>query len=457
MKARHIILLLIVLVTITKQTIAQSSYSIVSSGNWSTTLPTPCANCTITITSGVTLTIDKAVVCQNCTFQGGAIVMADQTLNIQYTGSSPVTTFFKGTKLQVSGNNGKLAVNAPLSLSNTSFTFGDGSLLSTSYEVDLTASTINLSDNSSMVSTGSASTPINLVSNSHIVVGNGSQVSTAMLMLSGPTLSLYDQSTVIVDNDNNTYYNWANYKYTSMYTPALTAGGTTKSYSTQNNTMNCGSGYPHSCANPTLYGPVTLGSAGVVSGNALPVVLVGFAAILNNDKTIMLQWNTQMEVNSSRFVIERSADGENWEEAGTVSARGNSAVVTDYSFTDEHPLTGTNFYRLKMVDLDNSFGYTEVKVIRTGVISGVSFFPNPARDYVNISLGAAGNTSLSAGVHVTIRLINTAGQVMQEKQADAGAGVIVTFPIGNSSPGVYFLSVVGEDGFRETRQLMVSR
>jgi hypothetical protein len=134
-----------------------------------------------------------------------------------------------------------------------------------------------------------------------------------------------------------------------------------------------------------------------------------------------------------------------------VMAKGNSSVVTNYSFTDIQPLSGTNLYRLRMIDLDNSYGYTDIKVIRTSVVSSVSFFPNPAREYVNVSLGAG------SGMQVVIRLINTAGQLLQEKTAVSGAGVIVSFPVGNYTPGLYILSVVGADGTRESRQLLISR
>ncbi|WP_431212703.1 T9SS type A sorting domain-containing protein [Puia sp. P3] len=107
-----------------------------------------------------------------------------------------------------------------------------------------------------------------------------------------------------------------------------------------------------------------------------------------------------------------------------------------------------------MSDLDNSFGYTEVKVVRTSLVSSVSFFPNPAKEYVNVSLGVAtGATTAKADV----RLINMAGQVMQEKTAQAGAGVVVTFAVGNYAPGVYILSVVDGNGARESRQLMITK
>ena len=444
-KSTHLFLIT-ALMLISTLSFAGTTYQISSNKNWSAVIPATCANCTISISSGITLTMDEAVTCQNCTFSGGKIVISSQTLNLQYA-NSLTTTYFIGTTLQVNGT-GQVIVNAPLSLTSSTFTFNNTSYFNTSYEVDMVSSTVYLYDNSTMYSTGGSNVPINLISSSRIVIGDGSQTSSAALTVSGPALTLFDQSTVSLGNLNNVYNNWANF----AYHPTITANNNaTKTYSTQNNSISCGSGYAHSCANPSLYGPVALSSAGVVPANTLPVVLVGFTALLNNDKTITLDWNTQMEVNSSSFEIERSADGESWTAIGSVMAKGNSSVVTNYSFTDAQPLAGTNLYRLRMIDLDNSYGYTDVKVIRTSVVNKISFFPNPAREYVNVSLGAG------AGTQVVIRLINPAGQLLQEKSAESGAGVIVSFPVGNYAPGLYILSVVSADGTRESRQLLISR
>ncbi|HTI93374.1 MAG TPA: T9SS type A sorting domain-containing protein [Puia sp.] len=438
--------LLTVLMSISMLSFAGTTYQISSNKNWSAVIPTTCANCTINIASGITLTMDVAVTCQNCTFSGGTIVINSQTLNLQYA-NSLTTTYFTGTTLQVNGT-GQVTVNAPLSLTGSTFTFNNTSSFNTSYEVDMISSTVYLYDNATMYSTGGSDVPINLISSSRIVIGNGSQTSNAALTVSGPTLTLYDHSAVTIANQNNVYNNWANFDYH----PSINANNNaSRTYSTQNNSISCGSGYAHSCANPSVYGPGSLSSGGMVSGNPLPVVMTGFTALLNSDKTITLDWNTQMEVNSSSFEIERSTDGESWTAIGSVMAKGNSSLVTNYSFTDAQPLSGTNFYRLRMIDLDNSYGYTEIKIIRMSVVSKISFFPNPAREYVNVSLGAG------AGTPVVIRLINPAGQLLQEKSAESGAGVIVSFPVGNYAPGLYILSVVSADGTRESRQLLISR
>lgn len=436
------------LTLITLSALSQTTYKITSSSNWSSSIPTSCINCTIDISGSATLTVDQSVTCMNCSFDGGSILIPGKALTLLYAGSLTPTSF-SGTTLTATGNS-LITVDAPLSLTNSTFTFDNGSSIITTYEVDLNASRINLYDNSSMLSTGGASTSVNLTNNSQIAVGNGSQTSSASLMISGPALNIYDKSTIGLGNDNNTYFNWSSFTY---YPSTSSSSHAAKSYSTLSTTMNCGSGYPHACNMASVYGPASLNASGVIPVNTLPIVLDVFTAILNSDKTVGLSWNTLQETNSSHITIQRSADGENWEDLGTVQARGNSATETEYRFTDEHPLTGNNFYRLQLVDLDNSFNYSEVKVVRTSTIGNISFFPNPARDYVNVSLGSAVNVSET----VTVRLISITGQVMQEQQTSASAGAVVSFRVNNYASGVYFLSVIRADGSQESRQLIISR
>ncbi|MBS1604945.1 MAG: T9SS type A sorting domain-containing protein [Bacteroidetes bacterium] len=440
--------LIAALMSLSLASFAGSTYNITSNKDWSSVMPSTCAGCTINVSSNVTLTIDASVTCQNCSFNGGNIVMNSKTLNLQYSGSLTTTTF-SSVKMTINGN-GQVIVNAPLSLTGSTFAFNNTSYFNTSYEVDLSTSAVYLNDNATMMSTGGSSTPINLISNSQITIGNGSQTSNAVFTVSGPTLALYDNSMVNIGNVNNAYNNWSSYDY---HPNIHSSSSATKTKSTLNNSLNCGGTAPHACANPSVYGPSSLSSAGAVANTTLPVVLVGFSTTLNSDKTVTLDWTTQMEVNSNEFIVERSADGDFWSAIGAVGAKGNSSTVSSYVFTDASPLAGTNFYRLRMTNLDNSYGYTEVKVVRTGMVSAVSFFPNPAKEYVNVSLGSTGTTSAK----VDVRLINMAGQVMQEKTTRTGAGVVVTFSVGNFPAGVYILSVVDANGTQESRQLMITK
>jgi hypothetical protein len=425
---------------------AQTTYAINSNANWSTTLPSTCYACTINIASGVTLTVDKSETCQNCTFSGGTVSISSETLNIQYAGSTVATTNFNGTNLVANGT-AQVVVNAPLSLNNAVFIFNNTSSLTTSYNVTLTTSTIDLYNNSSMTSNGGATTTVDLISDSRIVIGDGTKTSSAIFTVSGPTLNIYDNSSVAVANQNNVYYNWSDYNYQHNATASPSSA---KAYASSGLGLNCGAGYAHSCSNPSLYGPATVGS-GVTGVVILPVILDGFVAVLNNDHTITLNWNTQMEMNFSHFTIERSADGANWEAIGTDQAKGNSAVQTDYDFTDEQPLAGTNFYRLTLVNMDDRYLYSSVVVMQSAAIAIVSFFPNPAHDYVNVSLGE------TTGNQVTILLTSISGRLVQEKTTATGSGVVVTFPIQNIAAGMYILTVVKADGTRESSPVLINK
>jgi len=188
-----------------------------------------------------------------------------------------------------------------------------------------------------------------------------------------------------------------------------------------------------------------------VPGNALPVTLTGFTVRSNGDGTALLTWETKMEQNASRYEVERSADGTGWATIATVQAQGNVSMPTSYAYTDNKMLTGTNYYRMRMIDLDGSAVYSEVRVLQIDAVRRISFFPNPARDYVNITLGG-----VSSGT-ATVRLVSQAGVVMQEKSVAGGAGTTVTFPLQQLSSGWYILQVITAEGARESSKLMINR
>jgi hypothetical protein len=426
---------------------AGAIYNVTSNSNWSTfSIPTNCSNCTINISTGVTLTVDKSVTCQNCTFSGGNMTMNGFAMTLQYAG--PVTTtVFNNIKFTMSGA-ASLTGNAPISLTNSTFALNGTSTLVNSYQFDMTASRIYLYGSSQMTANGG---PVDLISSSQIIIGDGSTGSTSTLLINGYALNIYDNSKVVIGNDNNTYQNWG------TYSTAPTVGGTLTPHSSFNSTpstnMNCGGTYAHACSNPNLYGPSTISSAGTVMGaTILPISLEGLTVELNSNKTVELDWNTAQETNSSHFDIQRSQDGNVWTVIGGVVAKGNSPLPSVYSFTDENPSAGTNYYRLRMVDLDGKFTFSAIRVIHSSaLVSQVSFYPNPARNYVNVALGAGSTTE------VTVRLINQSGQVLQEKKAASGNGAVLSFPVQQYVTGLYILSVEGADGTHETSKLLISR
>ncbi len=119
--------------------------------------------------------------------------------------------------------------------------------------------------------------------------------------------------------------------------------------------------------------------------SALPVELLSFEAI-RDDRTVDLTWKTASENNFSHFEIERGGEAQRFEYLGKQLGKGTGAAsVLNYAYTDEQPLTGTSYYRLKLVDLDGSFEYSAIKEVYLDR-KEMSLYPNPAKGKIFIEL-----------------------------------------------------------------------
>ena len=186
------------------------------------------------------------------------------------------------------------------------------------------------------------------------------------------------------------------------------------------------------------------------STGTLPILLSQFSATLN-EGGVDVDWTTALEINSDHFVIERSSNaGAGWDAIGTVSAHGNSVEILHYAFTDSKPLQGTAEYRLEMVDKDGKYAYSDVKSIRTGMVTAVSVYPNPARDFVNVTLGSASGFTL-------IRLYNQGGQLLQEKSLNNPGETVVPLAVSGYPEGSYVVVVTGADGSRQANKVVVTK
>ena len=121
----------------------------------------------------------------------------------------------------------------------------------------------------------------------------------------------------------------------------------------------------------------------VLANGTLPVILVSFGAQFVN-ANVLLQWNTSSEQNTSYFEIERSTNASIFSSIGNVKAAGNSFTPTNYSFTDKTPVTGTNYYRLKMVDINGKFSYSKTIPVKMGNVNSLKLYPNPAKNTLYI-------------------------------------------------------------------------
>lgn len=142
-----------------------------------------------------------------------------------------------------------------------------------------------------------------------------------------------------------------------------------------------------------------------------PLTLISFKGNLTTEGSV-LTWKTANEANVNSYSVERSTDGARYTSIGTVAATNRSEA--SYSFNDDKPANGANFYRLKMIDNDGKFKYSNIVVIsnRKGVKSYV--YPNPATDRITVSHGKATSSA-------TIRILDAEGRQMRAVGVQPGA------------------------------------
>ena len=169
----------------------------------------------------------------------------------------------------------------------------------------------------------------------------------------------------------------------------------------------------------------------------LPVTLTRFRATASGSCAVRLDWATATEAGSDRFEVERSPDGRLFEKIATVASR-NSASGSTYGYLDQHPGEGTTYYRLRLVDLDQTSTYSPVVALTLACSAAgpVRLVPNPATSTVHL-LG------LRAGQ--TLHVYGSDGRLVFAGPA-TGAGQ--TLEVGGWGTGLYLVHVRNPDGGR---------
>ncbi len=171
----------------------------------------------------------------------------------------------------------------------------------------------------------------------------------------------------------------------------------------------------------------------------LPLRLTGFTATkVQGENKTDLQWNTENEINTEAFIVERSTDGINFEAVKNVPAM--FGTRNQYHYTDNIVASvPVYYYRLKMTDRDGKFTYSNILRITNAANNVLSVSPNPAHGIVSVGgLQKKG----------TLLLYNAEGKLVARQNVSSQS---ITLDMGSLPAGIYLLKYVVNDVVQHTR------
>ncbi len=188
-----------------------------------------------------------------------------------------------------------------------------------------------------------------------------------------------------------------------------------------------------------------------VSTTTLPLSLLQFKG-KKQTNGILLEWVTANESNVHYFGIERSANGSVFVQLNSVAATGNSSTNKSYSFIDTDPLANTNYYRLRMVDNDGKYSYSNVVVITGTKIEKIiinKINPNPFKTEINIDISLLQHQTL------TVQLVDLAGRVCATRTFTGARGdnKLVLDKLAELNSGIYFIKIIAADEILQQKVL----
>lgn len=195
------------------------------------------------------------------------------------------------------------------------------------------------------------------------------------------------------------------------------------------------------CAGGTLY---FLASPGTI----LPINLLSF-----NGKRVgkdnLLQWSTAQETNSHHFDIENSIDNTSFNKIGTVTARGNSSVQSDYNFVHNNPAAALNYYRLKLVDIDGRASYSKIIAIKSDgtAVTINTVYPIPFTNKIELAVSAIATEKM------TFLIYDVDGRLMRSMDGTLvkGLNIIDINGLNSLSSGTYFIEIRTTENITRTK------
>lgn len=179
-----------------------------------------------------------------------------------------------------------------------------------------------------------------------------------------------------------------------------------------------------------------------VGCSVLPVSLLSFKGKRINADRVMLFWKTTNEIQNKGFDVERSTSGaNNFKKIAFVPALQNNNVIKNYELPDDNNFNGISYYRLKQLDIDDRFTYSEIITVKgLGNNPTLRLYPNPAAAQLSAEI-----FTLKKG-KARLSLLTTTQHLVMTKEIEVIAGLnIIQLPVGFLASGLYFIKVISSE------------
>ncbi|RLD47041.1 MAG: hypothetical protein DRI86_01495 [Bacteroidetes bacterium] len=183
---------------------------------------------------------------------------------------------------------------------------------------------------------------------------------------------------------------------------------------------------------PNGDGYYALGTIDATS-SPLPIELMSFDAQLEN-KNVILKWETASETNNDYFEIYRSANTEQWTKIGVVDGSGTTNTIRSYNYSDIEALQGISYYKLKQVDFDGKYTFSQIRSVSTELSERIEIYPNPTNGIVYIN-------NVSAGSRIELLDLNSR-VILFKDNIDGGSAEIY---LSNLPASIYLIRITTDN------------
>lgn len=178
------------------------------------------------------------------------------------------------------------------------------------------------------------------------------------------------------------------------------------------------------------------------SGGPLPVDFLNITAAQKGG-AVAINWSTASENSNSYFDVEKSIDGSNFTTINSVKGAGNSSTRKNYGSYDAKPVAGYNYYRIRQVDFDGKFKFSDVVKVKISFDkTGVSVLTNPFVNNITVDFVSPANQRLN------VKLTDISGKLIATEfwNISKGSSRVVFSKVNNLKSGMYIFIVTDNDG-----------